>query len=307
MNTSAGGADDRSLGPTDRAFYASDVGLVVQGTLILLSAIIAVLGYVVQNRLKEQARLKERERDRVERYRHTHLKHEREMLHEIIGPLQGLVQLGSTMIQDFGMSVESIEKRPEYWLRCSGSSEDLQRNMRSEGALSTGTPFLTPGIVSKIDGDPGGHLARQYRSTMRSAMRTFFSPASELICQHMNSLSFPTREEFIRMYPNRRGDPQLRKTMLLQFAGWTAAMNQLIEEEWDKGDFSHTFPPFHQFPNRLVPYLVHLLDSCRETIKKLTDGEIAFGNVPWEVEIKSWEMSKKGLYTVTEQKEKKSV
>ena len=37
---------------------ASDIGLIVQGTLILLSAVVAVCGYYVQGRLKSKERIR---------------------------------------------------------------------------------------------------------------------------------------------------------------------------------------------------------------------------------------------------------
>ena len=43
------------------ASNASDVGLVVQGTLILLSALVAVSGYFVQAKLARRARLPRRQ------------------------------------------------------------------------------------------------------------------------------------------------------------------------------------------------------------------------------------------------------
>ena len=45
-------------GTANNSTNASDVGLIVQGTLIFLSAVVGVLGYVIQSRLsqKEAAR-----------------------------------------------------------------------------------------------------------------------------------------------------------------------------------------------------------------------------------------------------------
>ena len=45
-------------GAANNSTNASDVGLIVQGTLIFLSAVVGVLGYVIQSRLsqKEAAR-----------------------------------------------------------------------------------------------------------------------------------------------------------------------------------------------------------------------------------------------------------
>ena len=40
---------------------ASDVALIVQGTLIFLSAVIGVLGYIVQSNMRAKERVKENE------------------------------------------------------------------------------------------------------------------------------------------------------------------------------------------------------------------------------------------------------
>ena len=51
------------------ASNASDIGLIVQGTLIFLSACIAVLGYVVQSRLTARAHERQLRLEREERHK----------------------------------------------------------------------------------------------------------------------------------------------------------------------------------------------------------------------------------------------
>ena len=48
---------------------ASDIGLIVQGTLIFLSACIAVVGYVVQSRLSAKAHARQLRLEREERHK----------------------------------------------------------------------------------------------------------------------------------------------------------------------------------------------------------------------------------------------
>ena len=48
---------------------ASDIGLIVQGTLIFLSACIAVLGYAVQSRLSAKAHERQLRLEREERHK----------------------------------------------------------------------------------------------------------------------------------------------------------------------------------------------------------------------------------------------
>lgn len=82
----------------DRTANASDVGLVVQGTLIFLSAIVAVLGYVIQNRLHDKAKERQLARERTEKHKEARLARLRKMLHDIIGPMSGLAQQGQQMM-----------------------------------------------------------------------------------------------------------------------------------------------------------------------------------------------------------------
>ena len=53
---------------------ASDVGLIVQGVLIFLSAVVGVLGYVIQSRLGRAQKQREEELERKEHGRQLKLK-----------------------------------------------------------------------------------------------------------------------------------------------------------------------------------------------------------------------------------------
>ena len=65
---------------------ASDVGLIVQGTLILLSSLVAVSGYFVQAKMRSRARERERATESQTKLNDLKLERVREKASVFIGP-----------------------------------------------------------------------------------------------------------------------------------------------------------------------------------------------------------------------------
>lgn len=264
---------------------ASDVGLIVQGTLIFLSACIAVLGYAVQSRLQAKAHAKELELARTERHRDDRLKQLRENLRDVIGPMQGLSQQGQSML--FAFAISTSDKHSGligYWFDLMGGKEKALRSMAGEEQLFKAEPYLTPRIIERIRSDPDGDVAKDYRQVMKRALRVCFTPLSKLILRHMNNLHMPTRDAFLKKFPALKGDPQLRKKLLLSLVNWESAMADIVEEEWANGDYSHIFPRHYEFPISLVNYLIMMQDDVKDEIEKATQGTMSFSNVSFQQE-----------------------
>ena len=65
---------------------ASDVGLIVQGTLIFLSAVVGVLGFLVKSRLERREKHRENEIQYEQHVRRLRLERIRTQLREFLGP-----------------------------------------------------------------------------------------------------------------------------------------------------------------------------------------------------------------------------
>ena len=61
--------------------------------------------------------------------------------------------------------------------------------------------------------------------------------------------------------------------MLWQCA-WTAEMKTIIEQEWDKGIFDHTFTVIAPYPTHCISLLSGMLSDLKKEIERLTEGEI---------------------------------
>ena len=65
---------------------ASDVGLIVQGTLIFLSAVVGVLGYILQSNMRAKERIKENDEIRKRKNLDLRLQNLRDKLSTFVGP-----------------------------------------------------------------------------------------------------------------------------------------------------------------------------------------------------------------------------
>ncbi len=278
---------------------ASDIGLIVQGTLIFLSAVVGVVGFVVQSRLRQRAHLKELRLARAERHKEEKLKQLRESLHEIIGPMQTLQQQGQSMVMSFGLHASDHDSIMTYYFETMGGKEQGLKAMRGEAALFHAEPMISPRLLARIKSDPESEVARDFRTAMRCALRQCFSPLSKLLRQHMNSLNLPSREAFLAKFPALKGDPQLRKVLMLQLVNWTAMMEQIVDEEWASGDFHQVFPRHIEFPMGLLTYLIMMLDDVKAQIVAATSGAYAFNSVSWEQETEDMLKKKKTTTTTT--------
>lgn len=263
---------------------ASDVGLIIQGTLIFMSACVAVFGYIIQSKLQAVAHEKELRLARVEKHKEIKLKQLRESLTNVIGPMQALSQAGQGICFDFGVSVsENHDSVMTYWFAVHGGQEKAMQFIAGQRGMFSPQPFLLPPILNAIKKNPESMLAKDYRSTMKRAVLQCFKPLASLLLQHMNSLNLPTREEFLEKFPALKGDPQLRKVLFVTMIAWSSAMEELLEQ-WDLGDYSHLFPRHAQYPNALDFYLISMLDAVKDDIDKATAGTMAYNTVTQEEE-----------------------
>lgn len=235
---------------------------IIQGVLIFLSAITAVVGYVVQSRLAQAANKRELAIARRERHLDAKLAKMRQLLKTSVGPMQSLVQAGQNAMWTLGISLSGMEGggMMAYYLEyCGGDQQLMLEAFKNERMTMVAQPFLLGRLVEEMKTKPEGQMAKAYRATMTVALKRYFEPAAELIGTHLNDLPFPSRDAFKVKFPSLKGDPQLRKVLLIQMANWVHMMQHIVDEEWSNGNFSHIFPPHLLYPNGCVNYLIWLV------------------------------------------------
>lgn len=248
---------------------------ILQGVLIALSAVVAVIGYYVKSNLDRRAHLKEVE-----------LQHKSKLLKEVVGPAQSLSYgalwarvnfIQYVLYPGVFSPIHSNTTPSELWFFGAGDNgkkcKDLVHNFTCPDAIQLWT-FAGKAKEAEMKQDPTGELATQYRSFMRRIVKKYYRPLSDLLSYHMNILPLPDKELFKKDYPGASQSVGLRKNFFIQCVNWTDEMESIIEEEWDKGDFQNFYPLTSPFPYKLCQYLAGMLTRLKDEITALTENAI---------------------------------
>ena len=241
---------------------ASDVGLIVQGTLIFLSAVVGVCGYIVQARSKQKQYLRE-----------TQILHLRQVLNDIIGPAQSLGSTAKTLRAEFYNAVAYKGRGMTYREQVDDIFGEGALRLIIDGEMNEYRRFVSPRTEAEMSAEPHGFVAVQYRKFIRIFVKEYHRPLANLLKLKHCSLPLPSREEFKRRFPgHKRGT--LRKTFWLWQCGWTAEMEAIISDEWDKGIFTTWFPVMCPFPTHITSLNTGILNDVKNEIERLTRGGI---------------------------------
>ena len=91
---------------------------------------------------------------------------------------------------------------------------------------------------------------------------------------HTNTLPLPDKAKFLKDYKGASASVSVRKLFFIQLVNWVDEMESIIEEEWDKGDYSKLFPIASPFPYKLCQYLAGMLTVLKDEITALTENAI---------------------------------
>ena len=256
---------------------ASDVGLIVQGTLIFLSAVVAVLGYVVQGKLKAGEVRREHEEQRDQQLRKAKLQRVRKQIQEFVGPAFSYMMSAQMQI------VMSISP-PESVTKLTGETPRVSIYKLSNGALEkyyAENPEVAWSFKKYIKmeinelytlvGDdyegvlrtnPDSKAAKHYRGLLRRVATNCWFPLHDLIMQQSQALSkFPEPDEFKKKFHFVKS-PLLRNHMYLGILNFTQEMKQVLEE-WDNGDYTRMFPESNPLPLQLFRYFISQISELR--------------------------------------------
>lgn len=248
---------------------------IIQGVLIAMSAVIAVIGYYVQSNLQ-----------RKEKLRQVELDHKTKILTELVGPAQSLAYMGLWARVNFIQHVlypgvfspiRPDETASELWFFGAGEDgkkcKELVLNISSPNAIQLWT-FVGKEKETEISSDPNGKLAIEYRKFIRRVVRKNYRPLADLLNMHTNTLPLPDKAKFLKDYKGASASVSVRKLFFIQLVNWVDEMESIIEEEWDKGDYSKLFPIASPFPYKLCQYLAGMLTVLKDEITALTENAI---------------------------------
>ena len=108
---------------------ASDIGLIVQGTLIFLSAIVAVFGYIVQGKLKSKEQKREHEAQQALSLSNAKLDRVREQIRTFVGPAFSFAMSSHMQIVtelcplEFLLRFANMRPRKTLWTVSNGAIE----------------------------------------------------------------------------------------------------------------------------------------------------------------------------------------
>ena len=167
---------------------------IIQGGLIALSAVIAVVGYFVKGRI-----------DRKEKIRVTQLDTKQRLLNQLVGPAQAMSYGGLMARINFiaceawpgeFCRAEADETQTELWFFGAGENgakcREKVHNHTSPNASQLWT-FVGREKEEEMRENLSGKLAVACRRMMRQILRCYYVPLSNLLNEHMNVLPLPNR------------------------------------------------------------------------------------------------------------------
>ena len=249
---------------------ASDVGLIVQGTLIFLSAVVGVFGYLIQAKMARKAEKRRREEDKAAKANDMLLHHIDEKLKLFIGPASALALASARAMFQFRGSAK--EYYPEESAACEKAREERGETMSNywKATWSNVNTFVGTTIETDMSNNPHSPHAKLYRCSFRANVKFTWGPLRDLLSQYSGHLmDWQTPEEFKKRWPcGEQGI--LRNTFFTRMITFANEAQCLVEEYWDKDDYTRMFPPV-PFPAQISMYLLTMAGRVRQ---KMTDNGI---------------------------------
>lgn len=243
---------------------ASDIGLVVQGVLIFLSAVIGVVGFFVQGRLKAK---EERRRVEAERQEHMHqlkLKKVRQRIEKLVGPACQLCLSTHTHIMYLQDAIKKLlpdemerfmaKRTAEY-----GSTSDFYKGKWSKMYTIVGEE-----IEDLIRSDPNSKVAQMYLVNVRGMIEDLTIPLAALLVEHNQALQiWADREDFRKRFPCAANNGMARNLFPVQLIRFAAEFKQILKQ-WDQGNYAFLWAQAQPFPGQITRLFVGMMTELRE-------------------------------------------
>lgn len=287
------------ISSNNRVTNASDVGLIVQGSLILLSAIVALLGYSMQSKLRKKERRLELEEQHRDYLRKAELDLLRTKLRTFVGPATQLCMCAWNTMWRNCFSVESLKKMsaaeahgagvPLTNLNALAGGDRVHKhwnNSVEEGGMGFGffpqllkgqwngvVSFVGIAVEEEIRQEPTSKLALFYFQFCKRIVRRYAVPLRDLFLQHSQTLDVRhSVDEFKKEFPVLKQAGWLRNLLYIDFIEWVNSFEEILKE-WESGVYDVLFPCEVNFPLQLVQSLTNQLTELREKETELGTGQ----------------------------------
>jgi hypothetical protein len=248
-----------------RTNNASDIGLIVQGTLILLSALVAVGGYYVQGRLKAKERQREIIVAQQERAKQIKLDTLRQKISIFVGP----------SVQHF-LNMQTTIGYLQDWIKSNGYADEYQKYRADEDAAGNTMKRMWGGhwnkrytlvgkyVEAAIKADPTSDLARIYFRTFTIIVTQYALKIATLINLHGQYLQhWSDKEAWKKRFPGSAGNGLARNLFPTQMVRWAHEFEEIIKQ-WEKKDYQDLFPVVNPFPANCIMQFTGMISDLRE-------------------------------------------
>ena len=248
---------------------ASDVGLIVQGTLIFLSAIAAIVGYYVQGRLKSKERQREVHIKRKEELHRSKLNIVRDKITRFVGPAHFLaLTLNMNM---FGLRTKLGEFYPDIGLETQKQIEETNMGfsqlMKGEWNQVTADSFFGKTMMAKLKENPNSPASKHFRRIIKVSLRTLITPLSDLIKDFAGFLQeWASLDEFQKIYPC--AGPLKRNEFPIQLMQFEMEIVEVVKDWENNTNLDVFWTEQFQYPFLLAMYLIIMMTKLREMENK---------------------------------------
>ena len=274
----------------NRSVNASDVGLIVQGSLILLSALVALLGYSVQAKLKKKERRLEIEEQHRDYLRKAELDLLRTKLRTFVGPAtqlalsawnsmwrscfdaKSLGDMGAREVHGAGVpkvnlnSLAGGDRVHKYWndpAEKGGMGFTFFPGMM-KGTFNGIPSFVGPEVEKEIIAAPDSKLARFYFRFCRRVVKRYGAPLRDMLLQHCQTLDVRTSAaKFKEEFPVLKSAGWMRNFLYIDLIEWVNCFEEILLE-WDAGNYDVIFPPDVCYPLQITRLMTNQLTALRE-------------------------------------------
>eukprot|EP00943_MAST-04B_sp_MAST-4B-sp1_P005127 g5127.t1 len=251
-----------------RPANASDVGLIVQGTLIFLSACVAIVGYWVQGQLRAKERRREIDIARSEKLHQARLATVRKKITEFVGPAHFmLLTLNMTF---FDLRTRGLAKfyKEEAEIQAKRIKEEdigFGSFMKGKWNEMTAERFFGTEMMNKLKQEKDGPAACHFRKIVSRCFRKLLIPIAEMIKQNAGYLQeWESKEKFSELYPVAKGKGMERNRFLVQFVQFSIEMEAVVED-WDEGKNLDVFWTTQcPYPFQAGMYMIRMMTKLRE-------------------------------------------
>ena len=278
------------IASVNRTTNADSMALIVQGTLIFLSAVVAVVGYFVQGQLRKKERRLQSEVEHKDYLRRAKLDLLREKLKTFVGPATMLAMniwntmwrnaFSNAMLGGMGAKEDHGAGVPRKNLNILAGGDRVSKHWNNpvedggmgfsffpgmmKGKFNGVTSLVGPAVEADIRADPSSELAKRYFKVCRRIVKQYACQLRDLLNNHGQTLDMrPSTDDFKEAFPVLKGSGWLRNLLYLDFIEWTNEFEEIIQA-WDTGDYETLFPTEVDYPLQITRYLSNQLTEIRE-------------------------------------------